>query len=99
MDYLDRIPDSSLEDEKQIPAILLKIKPMKVGDYCEQCLVEIASLAVGAKYSFYPSALVHIDAFWQGRNGDNTVYNMLNKGEQVLLKVDLLPHSDKRIKP
>ena len=36
----------------------------------------------------YPFALLHIDSFWQGKDGDNEIYNLLNAGDYVVVEVD-----------
>ena len=67
--------------------MLLRIKPMKVGKYIEPCLLEFKGEQKDS--DFYPSAIVHVDTFWQGRDGGNEVYNALQKGEIVELEISL----------
>ena len=40
------------------------------------------------KEDSYPFALLHIDSFWQGRDKDNEIYNLLNEGKEVVVEVD-----------
>ena len=67
----------------------LRIKPQKLRLGVEPCILEIQPDEPGA--DFYPVAVVHVDNFWQGRNGDNTVYNLLRDEKTVTLDVSLVP--------
>lgn len=40
------------------------------------------------KEDSYPFALLHIDSFWQGKDGDNKIYNLLNEGNEIVVEVN-----------
>jgi len=35
----------------------------------------------------YPIALIHVDGFWKGKDGDNTIYDILTKGVSISVEV------------
>lgn len=70
--------------------MLLRIKPIMVGKYIDPCLLEFKSEQKDS--DFYPSAIVHVDTFWQGRDGNNEVHNALLRGEVVDLEIVLKPY-------
>ena len=55
--------------------MLLRIKPMRVGKYIEPCMLEIKGEQKDSE--FYHVAVLHVDNCWQGREGGNQVYNLL----------------------
>lgn len=67
----------------------LRIRPLKVGESYEPCMIEIQNL--GYSSEFYPSAIVHVDTFHEGRRDNNTVYSLLIKGVTVTIDVPLVP--------
>lgn len=69
--------------------MLLRIKPMKVGKYIEPCMLEIKGDQKDSE--FYPVAVVHVDNFWQGREGGNQVYNLLQSEKVVEIEICLIP--------
>lgn len=64
----------------------MKIKPLKVGRSFEPCLIEFET---PHNNEFYPSAVVHVDTFFE--IGNNEVYNLLRSGKVVILEVNLSP--------
>ena len=82
--------DLSIKRTEKLLIMILRIRPMKIGEYFEPCLLEFQSESGGG--GFYPSAIVHIDTFWQGQSGDNEVYNMLSEGTVVDVEIDLKLH-------
>lgn len=69
--------------------MLLRIIPKKLKYGVEPCTLEIKSEDKNSE--FYPVAVVHIDNFWQGRDGENKVYNLLNAEKVVILEISLTP--------
>jgi hypothetical protein len=69
--------------------MLLRIKPMRVGEYIEPCILEIKGEQKESE--FYPVAVVHVDNFWQGREGSNQVYNLLQSEKVVEIEISLIP--------
>jgi hypothetical protein len=53
--------------------------PLRVGKYYEQILISFQTQSG----DLYPSALTHVDTFWEGRNGENILYKKLESGDVV----------------
>lgn len=72
--------------------MIMRITPMKVGNYIEPCMLSFQS---ESSTEFYPSSIVHVDTFWQGQNKKNEVYNLLREGQVVEIEfsLDLLKRS------
>ena len=58
---------------------LLKLVPLRGEKYTEQVIIYDDD---------YPSMLFHIDFFWEGRDHENKIYNLLQEGETVFASVD-----------
>ena len=71
--------------------MILRIKPMRAGKYIEPCMLEIKGELKDSE--FYPVAIVHIDNFWQGREGGNQVYNLLQSEKVVEIEISLTPRA------
>lgn len=66
-----------------------KLVPIKTGKYYEQILMSLRTGA-GSIGGWYPSALLHIDTFWEGTSGDNSIYHELSEGVsiEITLKIE-----------
>lgn len=41
-----------------------------------------------------PSAIVHIDVFWEGHGGRNLVHNALNAGQEIIVELTIVEDKD-----
>jgi hypothetical protein len=53
--------------------------PLRVGKYYEQILISFQNQSG----DLYPSALTHVDTFWEGKNGENVLYKKLENGDVI----------------
>lgn len=67
------------------PKLILKRSVGLDGKPCED---QIAIFS-GDRWQ-YPMGLTHVDAFWMGHKGNNSIYDALLRGEQVTVELEVV---------
>jgi hypothetical protein len=65
----------------------LKLIPLEYRSGCyEPIRVDIQN---GSEGNYYPACIIHIDTFWEGKGGNNKIYDLLGKGKMVIVEAKL----------